>query len=353
MARQASQQRGGFYAIPPRAIQEIVAHRVMKPSPDDGKLTTTILDPCAGKGEAIKQWAEVLGVPMENVYAIELEDGRAEEIRQTLPGANILSPCSIFGCSITPRSISFLHLNPPFDDAIGGGARTETQFLQYATSWLAPGGTLCFVCPEKVAGNLGIKNMLKAYYDNIDIIPFAEEYRHFNEVFMLARKTGESHHPSDIDWMDIRRVGMGYKYALPRVKRPDIFRQTMLTDTQIVKCLSDSPLRSLFTEPPKPVIARPPLELGTGHLALMLASGHLDGLVEPEGEPPHVVRGTCRKSEYLAEVTETEESVKEVYRERIEMVVRTVDVTGAIKTFGSLPEPSVADIMTEEIQDGE
>lgn len=353
MARQASQQRGGFYAIPPQAIQEIVAHRVMKPLPDDGKLTTTILDPCAGKGLAIKQWADILGVPMENVYAIELEDGRSAEIRETLPGANILSPCSAFGCSITPRSISFLYLNPPFDDAIGGGARTETQFLQYATSWLVPGGTLCFVCPEKVAGNMGIKNMLKGYYDTVDIIPFAEEYRHFNEVFVLARKTGESKHHLDVDWMDIRRVGMGYKYALPQVKRPDTFKQTMLTDTQVVKCLSDSPLRSLFTEPPKPVIARPPLELGIGHIALMLASGHLDGLVEPENEPPHVVRGTCRKSEYLAEVSETDDSIKEIYRERIEMVVRTVDATGAIKTFGSLPDPGVESILTEEIQDGE
>lgn len=353
MARQASQQRGGFYAIPPRAIQEIVAHRVMKASPDEKRLTTTILDPCAGKGEAIKQWAEVLGVPMENVYAVELEDGRAEEIRETLPGANILSPCSAFGCSITPRSISFLHLNPPFDDAIGGGARTETQFLQYATSWLAPGGTLCFVCPEKVAGNLGIKNLFKGYYDSVEILAFDEEYRHFNEVFMLARKTGESKHPSDVDWMDIRRVGSDQKYALPRVKRPDSFRQTMLTDTQLVKCLQDSPLRTLFTEPPKPKIARPPLELGVGHIALLLSSGQLDGLVDPENEPPHVVRGTCRKAEYLAEVTEEEDSLKEIYRERIEMVVRTVDSTGAIKTFGSLPDPGVESILTEEIPDGE
>lgn len=353
MARQASQQRGGFYAIPPRAIQEIVAHRVMKPRPDENKLTTTILDPCAGKGDAIRQWAEILGVPMENVYAVELEDNRASEIRETLPGANILSPCSAFGCSISTRSISFLYLNPPFDDAIGGGARTETQFLQYATPWLAPGGTLCFVCPEKVAGNLGIKNLLKSCYDSIDIIPFSDEYRHFSEVFMLARKTGETKHFADVDWFDVRRTGSGYKYALPLVKRPETFRQTMLTDTQVVKALSDSPLRTLFTEPPKPKIARPPLELGVGHIALLLSSGQLDGLVEPENEPPHVVRGTCRKSEYLAEVTQEEESVKEIYRERIEMVVRTVDATGAIKTFGSLPDPGVESILTEEIPDGE
>ena len=355
MARQASQQKGGFYAIPPQAIREIVAHRVMKPSPDDGKFTTTILDPCAGKGEAIKLWAEILGVPMENVYAIELEDGRAEDVRQNLPGAKILSPCSAFGCSITPRSISFLYLNPPFDDAIGGGARTENQFLQYATSWLAVGGTLCFVCPDKAAGNQGIKNTLKACYDSIDILPLSDEYRNFHEVFVLARKTGVSKMPTEVDWLDVRRVGMGYKYGLPRVKRPDTFKQTALTDSQLVERLSNSTLRAVFTEPPKPKVARPPLELGCGHIALMLASGHLDGLVAPVNEPPHVVRGTCRKVEYLAEVSETEDSVKEIYRERIEMVVRTVDVTGAIKTFGSIPDAGVEDILTtdEEIQDGE
>lgn len=341
--RLAGQQKGGFYAIPPEAIQQVAASRIAKPLTTGGRKAVTILDPCAGRGEAIRQWAEILGVPMEHTYAIELEDGRADEVRETLPGANILAPCSAFGCSITPRSISLLHLNPPFDDSIGGGSRVEAQFLSYATSWLAKDGVLCFVCPEKVAYNTVVRNILKSGYADVQVLPFPAAHRPFNEVFILARKTGEFQHPREVEWTDIALEG-DEQYQLPLVVPPDAFRQTELTETQLSVALKESPLRAIFTEPPKPKVSRPPLELGVGHIALLLSSGHLDGLVEPEGEPPHVVRGTCRKSEQLADVVVTEESTKEIYRERIEMVVRTVDVLGQIKTFGSLPAADIVPV---------
>jgi hypothetical protein len=80
------------------------------------------------------------------------------------------------------------------------------------------------------------------------------------------------------------------------------------------------------------------LALGIGHVALLLASGHLDGLVQPAGQSPHVVRGTSRKREYTAGVTETENpdgstTTKTTISERIELLVRTVDITGQIQTF--------------------
>jgi len=64
----------------------------------------------------------------------------------------------------------------------------------------------------------------------------------------------------------------------------------------------------------------------------------------PDGEPPHVVRGVSRKSEYLKdiEVKDDGSGHTEIYMERIEMIVRTVDVTGRIKTFGSNPQQQSA-----------
>ena len=68
------------------------------------------------------------------------------------------------------------------------------------------------------------------------------------------------------------------------------------------------------------------------------ASGHLDGVVSPEGKPPHVVRGTSRKREYVADVDETENddgttTTKTTIAEKIELMVRTVDLSGNIRTF--------------------
>ena len=68
-----------------------------------------------------------------------------------------------------------------------------------------------------------------------------------------------------------------------------------------------------------------------------MASGHLDGIVYPEDEPPHVVRGTAKKVEYVADVkieTDGDKSSTTIIKaERIVLVVRTLDSTGALKTL--------------------
>ena len=73
-------------------------------------------------------------------------------------------------------------------------------------------------------------------------------------------------------------------------------------------------------------------------MALLLASGHLDGVVRPEGKQPHVVRGSASKREYVSDVTDIvnadgSTSTRTTISERIELVVRTVDLTGRIRTF--------------------
>ncbi len=102
--------------------------------------------------------------------------------------------------------------------------------------------------------------------------------------------------------------------------------------------LAHSPLRSHLTTLPETPLPSPPLALGIGHVALLLASGHLDGVVHPEGKPPHVVRGTSRKSEFVSDVSETENddgstTKKTTISQRIELVVSTVDGTGRIQDF--------------------
>ncbi len=61
-------------------------------------------------------------------------------------------------------------------------------------------------------------------------------------------------------------------------------------------------------------------------------------MVHPEGEPPHVVRGTARKRSFVSDVTETvnadgSTSTRTTISERIDLLVRTVDHTGTIRTF--------------------
>lgn len=59
------------------------------------------------------------------------------------------------------------------------------------------------------------------------------------------------------------------------------------------------PLGYLFEPEPIPQDPAPPMALGMGHVAQLLAAGRLDGLVG--GDNPHVIRGVYYKEQYSKE----------------------------------------------------
>ncbi len=323
--------RGGFYPAPPEAI----AHAATFLSPPVNQ-PFSILDPCAGEGAAVRQLGEALGCPGALTFAIELDDSRAEKVHATLPESRVLAPASFFGCRASLNSFSFIWLNPPFDDGYGGH-RIEEQFLQTATDWLMPGGVMALVCPEDVVGEYSdARRHFARHYENCLIVPFPEAYRRFNEVivFGLKRARLRAEEPS---W-EAAVAPRGFVYRIPAGTGPRIFKKVEPTESELQRMLATSALRSHLTAPTQTPLPSPPLALGIGHVALLLASGHLDGLVQPPGKPPHVVRGTSRRHEFLADVTDTENpdgstTTKTTISERIELVVRTVDLTGEVRTF--------------------
>jgi 16S rRNA C967 or C1407 C5-methylase (RsmB/RsmF family) len=90
--RLAAQVRGGFYP----AHEEAVAHAAAFLRVPTGQ-PFAILDPCAGTGGAIRQIGETLGCDPDLVYAIELDDSRAEAVHASLAGARVLAPADFFG----------------------------------------------------------------------------------------------------------------------------------------------------------------------------------------------------------------------------------------------------------------
>lgn len=105
--------------------------------------------------------------------------------------------------------------------------------------------------------------------------------------------------------------------------------------------MAQSPLRFLIDRPAdaentqKP---RPPLSLGIGHRALMMASGFLDGLICPVDEPPHVIRGSATKTQYVASCDTTVDdegnsSTRTVLSEKPELVIRVLTADGEIVTL--------------------
>jgi hypothetical protein len=329
--------RGGFYPTSEQAVSHAASY-LRAPAGEP----FAILDPCAGEGAAIRQLAELLGCPSAKTYAIELDDDRATTVHAALPDAQVLAPASFFGCRANFNSFSFIWLNPPFDDGYGGH-RSEVQFLQTATDWLRTGGVMAFVCPEHVVDDYSdARRHFATYYEKCTIVPFLEAHRPFKEVVVFGHKRTR---PAAEDWESSYRrswraveAPKDFRYHIPPGNGPRVFQKTEPTETELREMLANSPLRTHLAGPPQSSLPAPPLALGIGHVALLLASGHLDGVVQPEGKLPHVVRGSVRKRQFVSDVTDTvnadgSTTTRTTLSERIELMVRAVDLTGKIQTF--------------------
>lgn len=337
--RDAARLKAGFFPVANSALDRVLRSIVLEdPS------QTPILDPCAGEGDALTYLADGLEIPPANRWGIELDATRGGTLRERLPEGNAIAPASFFGCGVKANAFSIVYCNPPYDDLVGGN-RVELLFYNAAIDLVAPGGLFIGVFPERVVLE-HMKTPLMMWCNQISFEPLPREVRHYNEVFVIGVKREHVANPMKLDWNFERSTSISpRRYKVPPAPGPLAGRwpkwsKEQPTHDELHALLRQSPLRKHLTPPPVvTTMPRPPLALSKGHLALMLASGFLNGLVEPEGEPPHVVRGTASKVESIADVeeTETEHETKTVtiHRERIQLTVRAVGADGEIKTFCS------------------
>jgi hypothetical protein len=71
---------------------------------------------------------------------------------------------------------------------------------------------------------------------------------------------------------------------------------------------------------------------------MLLAAGHIDGLISPPDEPPHVIRGTATKDKYVASCDSSEDDngnaiTRTVISEKPRLVIRVLDADGVITTL--------------------
>lgn len=330
--RIAAQAKQGFYPAAADAVKAWASHLKVG-SPDK----TTILEPCAGRGDAVKTLAESLGVPLSNVWACELDAGRGQQTRDNLEGATVLAPVDFNSIKCAVKSFSIAWVNPPFDDEMGGGGREETRFLTRATQLLVPGGVVGLVLPEKVFNNnYSLQRHVAAFYEQVMILAFPEHVRPFGEVIVTGvRRKEESYGTSTTT---VRSMDTEFYWSVPEGHRPKFFEKGGPTEQELEGMLERSPLQRVFRGDKRGVTSTPILPLSNGHVSLLLASGQVDGVVHPEGEDPHVVRGVTKKVQYTASESSEETADGgtkhlEVRKEKIVLSVRAVDQLGNIRSF--------------------
>jgi len=327
--RTAAQIKGGFYAAHPDAVRHVMQHVT---APSDG--LCTVLDPCAGEGEALSVITDHLRsqnraeiVP----YAVELDDKRSEACQERF--SHVIPTADFLGCSITDNCFSMAWVNPPFDYASGGEGRVESHFVDSVMPLVVPDGLIAMVAPEDIIKRRQTLNLFACYCDRVRIIPFPELYSPFTETVILGAKRAQPKSWGYGYWQEWNEATD--KYQLPSGSKPITFRKVEPTDEEVLAMLARSPNVAAARKPRS--LPRPPIPPGAGHRALLLASGLINGLIQPEGEPPHVLRGLAKKERFLRDSSSTDDGKTETtvtrYSEKINLVIRTLDNQGTITTI--------------------
>jgi hypothetical protein len=195
MSRIESQAVGGFYKTQD-PIRPLINRHFVAVSPsessDSPTQTYAIVDPCAGEGEAMRDFAvAVFGskgrLPKLQIHAIELESDRYRKLSSTFYAVTS-SPHTHQGDGLHASVVgnaSALWLNPPYD--LFRGQRFESRFLRKWGPVVAPSGQLILIVPEYALTYLAAD--LNRLFEDIEILRYPEpEYSDFKQVVVLASR---------------------------------------------------------------------------------------------------------------------------------------------------------------------
>jgi len=277
-ARIASQALAGFYKTQDEILPLILRH--FAPVTECG--TYTVIDPCAGEGEAAAAFTlHCFGKPAAagvtvRLHMMEMEETRSRRCDTAIRTAVTDSYRSHalqgdgLAASFSGDGASALWLNPPYDTT--RGERFELRFQRHWQRALAPGGQLVLIVPEYTLEVL--RSELTQHFDDIAVLRYPEPlYSVYKQVVVLATK----------------RTLLGVVTALPAVQpldaAPQQLRMLPPGSLDIKAQLLDVAALIAKTQPlPQLCRAAAPSKVGLAmrpkpaHVAMALGSGIFNGV---------------------------------------------------------------------------
>lgn len=303
-----------------------------------------MLDPCCGTGEAFS-------VILENIQGngrglgVEIEEGRAKEARARQVG--IIIDEDFLSVNIEAGSFGAVFLNPPYETT----ERLHQTFIEQATQVLAEGGVLILMIPGyELSGKTAV--YLDSYYEDFQVFRSTDDT--FKQIILfgvkrehMVRSDGacfgkllkdaeviEPYSSYQVPWL--RSTARRFSGRVAReYKRYDILRTTEIEKVEITfKGLDAATLKPILDDyrvdwnrlvgmiPEASVVKQPIMPLRRGHLAQILASGLMDGLVhDPKTKAPYLIKGTVNKVTEVVEDDEEEGKKKEVTRDVVTILM--------------------------------
>lgn len=182
--RLAAVEKMGYYPTPSEVVRLIAGWLLPPDSP------YRVLDPCCGEGDAVSELVSLIGGQAET-WGVELSPVRAGQAAKRM---NRVVQGDWFQVTVTPKSISLLYLNPPYDFT-PGDRRMEISFLRSSADLLVPGGVLVFIVPQQLLG-YEAAGLLTGYFDGLVVRRFPDEYQRFRQVVVFGIRRNKYQKPS-------------------------------------------------------------------------------------------------------------------------------------------------------------
>ncbi|MFJ7890372.1 DUF6094 domain-containing protein [Lysinibacillus xylanilyticus] len=334
-----------------------------------------MLDPCCGTGEVLRFLAEqpvtesLNGETSENsspiiaTYGVEIDKGRGATATENLDKV-VVAP--IESMMISNEQFGLVFLNPPYDYMLknnsGESERKELVELERALRYLMPGGVLVYIIPHYRYSDPRIARILSTYFNNVMIARFTDEnyhefkqcvfigykkrgaYKEFNEDLffnIFTKLESEDFTHSRVPTLEMiaerakEEEGRTWKVPAGNTKIKT-FSTRLINKSVISAALKESTGLEHFIGQTKPRSLdisgkRPPLPPSSGQIALLLASGGINGLMAAEDpELVHILRGQEVVSNITTEEHTESGTVTKIKTKR-EVSIKVITPQGIVK----------------------
>lgn len=337
--RHAGQAKLGFYPTPKIVVEDVI--RILDIEPG-----AKILDPCCGEGEALRliktNFSETI------TYGVELDKARSEIASNQVD--HCLNCDAIGEVRITNGVFDLLWENPPYDNDVRDenekSNRLESKFLENHLKYLKDkGGVLVYIIPLNVLCQVSTRLLKLA---DLKVLAFPKaEYEVYKQIVIIGRTTKDitscllTSNKAYIEKI-IAEVPVedAYNY-LETTSSCDVvykvassnhelktFYTSRIDPEESMKLIAYSTINRTFlsfTQTQGITSIRPMAELTEGHLAMLIAAGMMDGLLDANGEK-FVVKGFVDKK--FKERTEYEKDKSVTIRKTLyKVVINAINLT--------------------------
>ncbi|MFA5352695.1 MAG: DUF6094 domain-containing protein [Thermodesulfovibrionales bacterium] len=276
-----------------------------------------LLDPCCGTGAAVKTVAKEIRGGSKYCLGVEVEESRAESAAESL---DLVVTEDFFSLQIEAGSVGCVFLNPPYYSQ----EELHQSFIEKATRILTKKGVLILLIPEyELKGKTTA--FLASYFEDIRVFKTVDKT--FQQTILFGVKKAKIERAEEdalgavCDELQTIKKTSQPLYRIPYTKRYEEIKivSTALTAKylqQVCYSFTDDTMRIQELVPERHGLRRPILPLRRGHLAQVLASGAIDGVVtHPDTKERFLIKGTT---------TRNEETIEEFANEDDDKIVRTI-----------------------------